>query len=245
MSAPRLYNDLSWIWSFLSPPESYAAEAASFLKRFRDAGVPDGGTLLHLGSGGGSLDAHLKKNYRVTGIELSQNMIRWAHSINVEVEYVQGDMRSARLGRRFDAVLVHDAIAYMLTSADLKAAYATAAAHLKPGGVMISLPEEVRTFFKQHKVTHRTVERDGKSVTTVTVAYDADPKDETFETTYVYLIRENGRLTIETDTHTMGIRPLGSFLEAIREAGLEASVEAWDIPDVPEGFPLITAVMRQ
>lgn len=244
MSAPRLYNELSWIWPFLSPPENYADEAASFVKRFRDAGVPDRGTLLHLGSGGGSLDFHLKKLYRVTGVELSQNMIRWAHSINVEVEYVQGDMRSARLGRKFDAVLIHDAIAYMLTPADLQAAYATAAAHLRPGGVMVALPELVKQFFKQHQVRHRTIERDGKSVTTFEVTYDPDARDETFETTFVYMIRENGKLTVETDTHVQGIRPLGTFLEAIRAAGFDANSDEWEIPDVPAGYPLITAVLR-
>lgn len=108
----------------------------------------------------------------------------------------------------------------------------------------MALPEEVRPFFKQHSVRHRTAERDGKSVTTIEVSYDPDPRDETFETTFVYVIRDHGRLTVETDTHTMGIRSLGTFLEAIRAAGFEAKTDAWEIPDVPEGFPLITAVLQ-
>lgn len=35
----------------------------------------------------------------------------------------------------FDAVLAHDAISYMLTEDDLRAVFATARAHLRPGGL--------------------------------------------------------------------------------------------------------------
>jgi len=43
-------------------------------------------------------------------------------------------MRSVRLGRTYDAVIIHDAIMYMTTEDDLVAALATARAHLAPAG---------------------------------------------------------------------------------------------------------------
>jgi hypothetical protein len=36
-----------------------------------------------------------------------------------ECEHLQGDMRELRIDRTFDAVFVHDAIAYMTTEEDL------------------------------------------------------------------------------------------------------------------------------
>ena len=39
-----------------------------------------------------------------------------------------GDLRSVRLGETFDAVLVHDAIDYMTTEVELRAAFETARA---------------------------------------------------------------------------------------------------------------------
>ena len=50
-------------------------------------------------------------------------------------------MRSIRLGRTFKAVLIHDAISYMLTEGDLGDAFGTARAHLEPGGVLIVAPD--------------------------------------------------------------------------------------------------------
>ena len=56
-------------------------------------------------------------------------------------------MRTLRLGRTFDAVLVHDAICYMTTEADLRAAMTTAFEHLRPGGAAVFLPDHVRETF--------------------------------------------------------------------------------------------------
>ena len=46
-------------------------------------------------------------------------------------------MRTLRLGRTLDAVLVHDAVTYLTTDEDLRAAMETAFAHLRPGGAAV------------------------------------------------------------------------------------------------------------
>ena len=45
-------------------------------------------------------------------------MLGHARGINPEVEYREGDLRSVRLGRRFAAVLLHDASAYLTRTPD-------------------------------------------------------------------------------------------------------------------------------
>ena len=57
-------------------------------------------------------------------------------------------MRSVRLGRTFDAVFVHDAIAYMTTEDDLRAVFATAFEHTRPGGVALFVPDAVTETFE-------------------------------------------------------------------------------------------------
>ena len=54
MTEARLYGDLAWVWPFLSPPEEYDEEAATYIAQFRRYGVQDGGRILHLGSGAGA-----------------------------------------------------------------------------------------------------------------------------------------------------------------------------------------------
>lgn len=243
---PRLYHDLTDLWRFVSPPENYAEEVSTFLTRFRRHGVPDGGTVLHLGSGGGSIDWHLKRTYRVTGVDVAPAMLEYAARLNPEVEYAAGDIRAVRLGRTFDAVLLHDAISYMTTAEDLARAYRTAAEHLEPGGVMVTLPEEL-----PHRVVHDAAEaethRDGETtVTVVTTTFDEDPADHRLETVFLFLIRQGAALRVEVDRHVTGVFTLDEFTAAMRAAGFDAHVEPWELTDWTPGLemPLITAVKR-
>ena len=52
--------------------------------------------------------------------------------------------------------------------------------------------------------------------------YDPDPADEQYETTILYLIRDHGRLRIETDHWTMGLFSLDTWRRVLRETGFEA-----------------------
>lgn len=244
----RLYTDLAWVWPFISPPEDYEEEVATFRARFRRHGVPDGAPVLHLGSGGGSIDWHLKRDYRVTGVDISPSMLAHARRLNPEVEYHEGDIRTFRLDRQFSAVLLHDASAYMMTPADLHAAYATAAAHLKPGGVLVTLPETLRSHFRQHHVESETREADGRTVTMVTVEFDPDPSDTWFEETFIFLIREPGQpLRVETDTHLAGLYHLEEMLDLLRAEGFDPQAAPWELSSLPPGedYPLITAIKQR
>ena len=51
--------------------------------------------------------------------------------------------------------------------------------------------------------------------------YDPDPTDDRYQATIVYLIREDGRLRIETDHWTLGIFSLDTWREALRGTGFE------------------------
>src|SRR6266571_1133387 len=136
----RLYRDLAWTWPILSPPERYVREAREIRRLIRRR-VPGASTLLHLGCGGGHLDRTLKRSFEITGIDASPSMLALARGLNPKVAYRVGDMRSVRLGRRFDAVLIADSVAYMQTEKELRAAFRTAWVHLAPGGVFVTYVE--------------------------------------------------------------------------------------------------------
>lgn len=244
---PRLYSDLIDLWTLVSPPGEYDEEVATFRARFRAHGIQDGARVLHLGSGGGSIDHHLKQIYDVTGIDISPEMVRHARSINPEVAYHVGDIRTYRLNEVFDAVLVHDAISYMTSRDELAAVYATAAAHLGPGGVMIALPEELlgRVAAAESRVDTR---REGdRKVTIVETSYDPDARDNTFHHDFVFIIQNGSDLRVEVDRHVCGAFELADFIRAIENAGFTATVTPWELTEWQPGeepLPLITAIRK-
>lgn len=178
-------------------------------------------TLLDIGCGGGKNVFNLKREFNVTGVDLSTTMLEQAKDLNPKCTFVQGDMRTIRLARTFDAVLMDDAISYMSCLTDFVAAFRTAHAHLNPGGVLITTPDVTTETFQQNRTSTTPATRDGLDVVFVENVYDPDPADEQYETTILYLIRDHGRLRIETDHWTLGIFSLDTWRHVLRETGFE------------------------
>src|SRR5262245_58467431 len=128
--ALKLYGELADWWGLLSDPGDYAEEAgvaADLLRESCEGGALE--TVLELGSGGGNLASHLKKHFTLTLSDVSAAMVQVSRVLNPECEHIVGDMRTLRLGRTFDGVLVHDAIGYMTTIEDLRQALETCTVH--------------------------------------------------------------------------------------------------------------------
>ncbi len=183
------------------------------------------GTLLDIGCGGGKNVLNLKRKFNVTGVDLSPTMLAQAGALNPESTFVHGDMRTFRLGRTFDAVLMDDAISHMTCLTDFVAAFRTASAHLNPGGVLVATPDVTTETFRQNKTTATPATRAGMraelDVVFVENVYDPDPADEQYETTILYLIRDHGHLRVETDRWKMGLFSLDTWRRVLRETGFE------------------------
>jgi SAM-dependent methyltransferase len=147
MPLPKLYTELADWWPLFSNPDGYAQEAAWILEAIRRTIGSNPANILELGSGGGNTASHLTAHSRMTLVDPSAAMLEVSRRLNPDVEHFQGDMRAVRLGRIFDAVLIHDAIMYMTTESDLVAALSTARAHLRAGGALVVVPDYVVEMF--------------------------------------------------------------------------------------------------
>ena len=220
----NLYTRLAWLWPYTSPVEDYEEEAAEFGNVIQLHSKIPVTTLLDMGCGAGHNNFWLKKHYGITGLDLSENMLAHAKQLNPKANYIQGDMRTAQLGMQFDAVICGDSIEYMLTENDLLAAIQTAFNHLKPGGVFCTYAEEVRETFQQNRTNTIAHEKDGVTVTAVENFFDPDPRDTTYETTFLYLIRKAGELTIERDHHLCGLFGLDTWIGTMEDVGFQVNL---------------------
>jgi hypothetical protein len=215
----RLYGDLAHLWPLVSPPGDYAAEAPKWSRILRSKLGPGRHAILELGVGGGHLLSHLTAEFQATAVDLSAGMLRHSARLNPSVDHHLGDMRTIRLGRTFQAVIIHDAIDYMLTEDDLRAAFATAAAHLEAGGLLIVTPDHFRETFRDCRVSSATNSDGRRDVTFIEFDHDPDPSDTTIESIMVYIVREGGRTSFELDRHILGLFPLRTWLALMEGAG--------------------------
>jgi SAM-dependent methyltransferase len=220
----KLYSELADWWPLLSAPEDYAEEADFFWQRFCDAGLPASPSLLELGCGGGNNASHLKRHFAsVTLTDLSPEMLAVSRALNPECEHVAGDMRDLRLGRTFDAVLIHDAIDYMATREDLRRAMETSFVHCRPGGVALLVPDHVRETF-QPSTDCGGWDGEGRGARYLEWTSEPAADDTAYDVDYAYLLREGGAARVEHERHRCGLFPRAEWLRLLGAVGFEAEI---------------------
>lgn len=217
----KLYGELAEWWPIFSAPEEYRDEAAFFARALVDACDPAPRNVLELGSGGGNNASHLKARFAMTLVDLSPHMLAVSRALNPECEHLEGDIRTVRLGRTFDAVFVHDAICHMTTEADLRAVMETAFEHLRPGGVAMFAPDFVRETFVEN-TDHGGNDTDRGSVRFLQWTTDPNSKDTTYLVDFAILIRDQqGQTRLVHDRHTYGLFARAKWRRLMREVGFE------------------------
>jgi ubiquinone/menaquinone biosynthesis C-methylase UbiE len=238
---PKLYADLASWFHLLSSPPDYAEEAEFARSLIVEDGSGPPISVLELGSGGGNNASHLKAHFQMTLVDLSPGMLELSRSLNTECEHLQGDMKTLRLGRTFDAVFIHDAIMYMTNEQDLRSAIETASIHCKSGGALLVMPDVVKETFVS-LTTHgghdsaaslgaapyrAGASRDGRSIRYIEWTFDPDPTDTTYTVDFAYLLREQDQpVRVVHDRHVFGIFPRDTWLAVLTSAGFGARAVA-------------------
>ena len=220
----KLYRELADWWQLFSPVEEYSEEAASFLKILRENCESPCRTVLELGAGAGSNAFYLKKEFEMTLVDLSPEMLAESRKINSELEHRAGDMRDVRLNRQFNAVFIHDAICYMTGEDDLRRAIETAFVHCKPGGAAVFAPDYVRETFKSStELGGRDggAERENRALRWMMWTFDPHLEDTTYAVHFAFLIKEGENVRVEHDYHTEGLFARADWLRLFGEAGFE------------------------
>jgi SAM-dependent methyltransferase len=239
----RLYKDLAYLFELVTPREDYAEEATQWLAILREKLGPGKHEILELGAGAGHNLSYLTGEFAATAVDTSPEMLKLCKEINPGLTLHQGDMRDIRLGRKFAAVLIHDAIVYMRSEADLARAFATAAAHLEEGGIFITGPDYYLDTFSDPRVEHFTRRDDARELTYVEYAYDPDLSDTTMEIIFTFFIREKGRLRVEHDRHITGLFPRATWIKLMEKAGFEVEPKIITSEGVPH--ELLIGKLRQ
>lgn len=213
----RLYSDLAQWFPLLTHPGDYAEEAAWLRPRLGRGAK----SVLELGCGGGHTAHHLGGLERVL-TDLSAEMLGVSRRLNPDVEHVQGDMRTLRLERTFDAVFVHDAVMYMLDEDDLFDVFETARAHLEPGGRFVALPDSVAETFEAKTRSGGHDCEDGRSLRYLSWTLAGEGDETTYEVHFAILVRHpGGRVEPVHDHHRFGLFPKKRWVALLEQAGFK------------------------
>jgi SAM-dependent methyltransferase len=145
-----VFSDYARYYDLLYQDKDYEGEAGYVASLFERFHAPTK-QVLELGAGTGKHALLLaQRGYQVHGVERSAGMLARARALaesarrRLESEghttpvFVEGDIRSVRVDRQFDAAIsLFHVISYQTTNEDLLCAFATARTHVRGGGLFV------------------------------------------------------------------------------------------------------------
>src|SRR3972149_9193197 len=121
--------------------KDYAAEAQLLRSLIQLPGIPDGSSLLDVGSGTGSHLVHLRDYFVVEGLDIDQGMLGEARSKLPDIRFYEADMVNFNLGKTYDVVVsLFGSIGYAKSEAKLRQAISKMADHTRERGLVIVEP---------------------------------------------------------------------------------------------------------
>jgi len=227
--SPHLYTNLAPWFHLLTAPEDYKEESDFYTSVLEKSARIPIKNILELGIGGGNNASHMKARFSLTLTDISEDMLAISRRLNPECEHLQGDMRSLRLGRQFDAVFIHDAVSYLTMEKDLKSAFATAFVHCKPGGSVIFCPDYIQETLRENN-EHGGHSKGNRGLRYLSWTWDPDPSDTEYYVEFAYLLKEGEKFSVSYDHHVLGVFSRDTWLALMKQAGF-INLKVIEYPD--------------
>jgi hypothetical protein len=216
-----MYHEFADWFHLVTAPEDYAEEAEFYFGLAKESFGRAPRSWLELGSGGGNNASQYKAWVQgpVVLSDRSEEMLSLSRSINPELEHVQGDMTSVRLGRQFEVVFVHDAASYLTTEEQVHQLAETAHLHCALGGIAILCPDDTAENVS-YGTSHGGHDGDGRAIRYLEWSTPGRPGTFEVNVDFVYVFHEEGKPPrVELDRHINGALPRNTWLSALSDAG--------------------------
>jgi SAM-dependent methyltransferase len=190
------YDAFAWFfdkhWSREIPEQMMLAIEQVLLPR-----LPEGARLLDLCCGTGQLAAALdQRGYIVTGVDNSEQMLRYARRNAPAVEFIRADARSFNLQTSFDAIVsTFDSLNHFLTLEELSAVFRQARQSLASTGWFLFDMNVERGFLSHWRDYFAIVEKN--EVCVLRGDYDPERKIGEYDIT---MFRRRGKTWQRADT---------------------------------------------
>jgi SAM-dependent methyltransferase len=195
----------------------YPQEAAE-LDRLIQARRPGARSLLDVACGTGMHLEQLAEKYEAEGLDADPEMLAVARARLPSTVFHEGDMASFDLGKRFDAVVcMFSSIGYAKTEERLRAAIASMARHLEPGGVLVVEPWLTPEVWETPHIGSVFVDEPELKIARMNGA-DTEGSVSVFE--FQYLVGTLEGVEHFSERHELGLFSIEQQLAAFEAAGL-------------------------
>jgi SAM-dependent methyltransferase len=172
---------------------------------------------------------HLGDDFSCTGLDINGEMLELAKKNIEDAEFIEADMITMSLGRRFDVITcLFSSIGYVKTYENLGKTLRNFANHLKPGGLLLIEPWFTEDVYWVGVPWMDTYEDDDVKIARLNVSRK-EGNVSVMDMHYLVAERDAG-VKHYVGRHELGLFDTDRTLELMREAGFRASYTAEGTP---------------
>jgi len=229
MESQTLYRSLAHYYDLIYSQKDYSKEATILKEIIERHKASSGIELLDVGCGTGHHLKHLGDHFSCTGLDVNGEMLELAKR-NVEgAEFIEADMTTMSLGRRFDVITcLFSTIGYVKTYENLEKTLRNFADHLKPGGLLLIEPWFTEDVYGVGAPFMTTYEDDDVKIARLNVSMK-EGNISILDMHYLIAERDAG-VRHYVGRHELGLFETDRTLELMGEAGFRASYTAEGTP---------------
>ena len=219
------YDNFAWFYNKYWSARLIDQIFTSIEKHLLDK-LEDGSKILDLCCGNGHLSKRMSdRGFQVTGIDSSEEMLRYARINAPGCEFSRMDARNLHFDHKFDAVVsTCDSLNHIMSLNELESVFQNVYSVLSPGGYFLFDMNTEEGYKDYWNVTnHAHVENDNAFI--LSLSYDPDEKTSKFDIT---MFREIEKVWHRSDTLlTQRYYPVNEILKLLENTGF-TNIEHYD-----------------
>lgn len=217
-----MYQESARFYDWICRGKDYMAASeklVGYIQRFNSGAS----TLLDVGCGTGRHLAHLDNKYKVSGLDISPEMLKIAHKRCPGVSLHQGDLTRFSLHRKFDVITcLFGSVAHANTVPLLNGAIKCMARHLSSSGILVLEPWVTPDSFRNNQLNFEYLNDPDLKVARMYISRRRG-RSSIFD--IEYQVGKSDGITHFSEHIELGLFTSDEYLNAFRNANLQIILE--------------------
>jgi len=220
MKQQLLYKDLAKYYDLIYSEKNYEKEALIIKELISRYKKSDGVSLLDVACGTGHHIKLLKDEYFCTGLDINEGILQIARENVEDVEFIQADMTSFNLGRKFDVITcLFSSIGYVKTYQNLSKTMKNFYLHMRKGAVLLIEPWFTKEVYSEGFPFMTTYDGDNVKIARLNISERCG--NISIMDMHYLIAEKNLGVKHYVERHELGLFEADKTLEIMEEAGFQ------------------------
>ncbi|MBZ2165529.1 class I SAM-dependent DNA methyltransferase [Methanobacterium spitsbergense] len=224
MAEGQLYKKFAVYYDKIYKNVDYAGESEFINWAVNKHKTSSGFEIMDMACGTGSHAKILKNSFKVTGVDINEDMIKIAQDKVPEADFIIGNMKDLNIGKKFDVIIcIFSAIHYNRDLKELDITLTNFYNHMKDGGILIYDLSFNTENWIEGLVSLDTVVEDKLKIARMC---QSQLKNGIFNANFVFLVKDDGKFDFDIDEHELGVFKINDVSDLMEKIGFKTFIYA-------------------